>query len=130
MGKSSQEGMDWEGVFFSSVRLRKLHTLAVYDKFRIVTVRSHEYCFVLYLVFGPCRSAIDDFEQLVCRTLVKCNRDRGTGQTNRVGDAVCESHKVELIALTLPVRSERKDQSQHRRCRIFIVVRLRDVFQR
>lgn len=48
----------------ASARLRKFHTLAVYDKFRIVTVRSHEYCFVLYLVFGPFRSVIDDFEQL------------------------------------------------------------------
>lgn len=42
------------------------HTFAVYDKFRTVTVRSHEYCFVVYLLFGPSRFAINDFEQLHC----------------------------------------------------------------
>lgn len=42
------------------------HTFAVYDKFRTVTVRSHEYCFVVYLLFGPFRFAINDFEQLHC----------------------------------------------------------------
>lgn len=40
------------------------HTFTVYDEFRIVTVRSHQYCFVLYLLFTPFRLSIDDFEQL------------------------------------------------------------------
>lgn len=40
------------------------HTFAVYDNFRTVTVRSHEYCFVVYLLRGPFRFAINDFEKL------------------------------------------------------------------
>lgn len=100
----------------ASARLRKLHTLAVYDKFRIVTVRSHEYCLVLYLVLGPFRFAVDDFEQLFVHQSRKGTRTGGEQEqtrdiTNRVGDAICKSHKVEVIAFSLPVRSEREDQS-------------------
>ena len=40
------------------------HTFAIYNKFRVVTVSSHEYCFVVYLFFGPFRFSINDFEQL------------------------------------------------------------------
>ena len=40
------------------------HTFAIYDKFRVVTVSSHEYCFVVYLFFGPFRFSINDFEKL------------------------------------------------------------------
>lgn len=90
------------------------HTFAVYDKFRTVTVRSHEYCFVVYLLLGPFRSSINDFEQLhrvspsetpysIC---LKGIPDR----THSIGDPLCESYELNVVARALPVRIEGQDQ--------------------
>lgn len=39
-------------------------TFAVYKNLCVVTVRSHQYSFVVYLFFGQARLAIYDFEKL------------------------------------------------------------------
>lgn len=40
------------------------HTFAVYEDFCVVTVRSHQYCFLVYLLLGQAGLAIDDFKKL------------------------------------------------------------------
>lgn len=41
-----------------------LHTFTVYENLCVVTVRSHQYCFVVYLLVRQAGLAINDFEQL------------------------------------------------------------------
>lgn len=43
---------------------RYRHTFTVYENLCMVTVRSHQYCFVVYLFLGQARLAIDDFQEL------------------------------------------------------------------
>ena len=70
MEKRKERKMKTQGI--ASSRPGALcHTFTVYDKFRIVTVRSHEYCFVLYLLLAPFRFSIDDFQQLYHIVLVQ-----------------------------------------------------------
>lgn len=93
------------------------HTFAVYDNFRTVTVRSHEYCFVVYLFRSPFRFAINGFEKLQPvspQQNSKCLQSLPMWQmrdrTHSIGDAVGEPDEFDLVARAFPVRVQGQDQ--------------------
>jgi hypothetical protein len=41
------------------------HTFAVYENFCMITVRSHQYCLLVYFLLCQARLAVYSFEQLL-----------------------------------------------------------------
>lgn len=98
-------------------------TLAVYDDLRVVTIRTHEHCFIVYLLFGQTGLSIHDFQQLNS-PLVDAHffQPLRNSETHSVSYAIRESHKLDLVLGALPVRVERQHKPQRRCLRVCMII--------
>lgn len=102
----------------------ELHTFTVYEDFCAISVRSHQYCLIVYLLVCQARFAIDDFQELRDRVshYYRLNWHHGLAwpaagsrpsrETNSVCNAVREAHELNIVPRTLPVRVEGENQSE------------------
>ena len=97
-------------------------TLSVYEDLCAISVRPHQYSLIVYLFLGQAGFAVDDFQELrgtLAKDMSPSALDR---ETDSVRDAVCESHKVNVVVGALPVRVEGQHQPERGCLRVCMIV--------